>query len=88
MSTLQVQDTTYHANAINEMIQDLRNEIQSHNAPQINQESTPPLTLVTDNSSESSISALQSEVATLKDFINNMQQSYQLPQPPPQYFSQ
>ena len=70
------------------MIQDLRSEIQAHNTPQLNQESTPPLSSVTDNSSESSISALQSEVATLKDFINNMQQSYQLPQPPPQYFSQ
>ena len=73
-STLQAQDTTYHANDIKEMIQDLRNEIQSHNVSQSNQESTPPLSSVTDNSSEYSISALQSEVATLKDFINNMQQ--------------
>ena len=70
------------------MIQDLHNEIQAHNAPQINQESMPPLSSVTENSSELLISTLQSEVATLKDVISNMQQSYQLPQPPPQYFSQ
>ena len=82
-SNLQVQDTTYHANSIKEMIQDLRNKIQAASVPQPTQDIVPPLTSVSENSSDSSISALQSEVASLKDFINNMQQPYQFPAPPP-----
>ena len=37
----------------------------------------PPIPYLSGVSLDSSISALQSEVATLKDHINNMQQLYQ-----------
>ena len=58
ISNLQVQDTTHHANSIKEMIQDLRNKIQAASVPQPNQEVIPPLMSVSENSSDSSISAL------------------------------
>ena len=85
-TNMQIQDTTYHANAIKEMIQDLRTEIQQvNNTSQNPIDHPPPPASISDNSAESSISTLQSEVATLKDYINSMQQSFHIPAPPPPY---
>ena len=81
-SNLQVQDSSYHANSIKEMIQDLRAEIHSKYTSPSTADLLPPITIVSSASSDSSISALQNEVASLKDYIHNMQQ-YQMPPPPP-----
>ena len=72
-TNLQVQDSIYHANAVQELLQEIRSEIQmaKHSTP--TQQGIPPsLTSVGDNSIDLSISALQSEVSSLKEYTSNM----------------
>ena len=85
-SNLQVQDSTYHANAIKELLQELRTEIRANPSVQNEIEPAPSLSTLSNNSSDSNISALQTEVASLKDYIHNMQQSYHVSQPPPPFY--
>ena len=53
------------------------------------QESVPPVASISDKSNDSSISELQSEVQSLKDYyIHNMHGAYSMPmQPHPPFFS-
>ena len=92
---LQARNSVYHANAIKEALQEFRTELQAHrqeNSTRINdQDSVPTVTSFSDNStSNSTISDLQTEVASLKDYIHNMQPSLAYQQPitpwiPPPY---
>ena len=72
-TNLQARDSSYHANAMKEVIQDQRSEWQTHqDTPrQTDQDSLPPITSLSENSNDSTISALQTEVASLKEIINS-----------------
>ena len=82
-TNLQVRDSSYHANAIKEVIQELRSELQNQlNSKVSDQESLPLITSLSENSTDSTISALQTEVASLKDFIHNtIQPAHQITVP-------
>ena len=55
----------------------------------IEQDSILPVTSVSDSSNDSSISVLQSKVASFKGYIHNMHAQVQYPPPPqPQLFPQ
>ena len=83
-TNLQARDSSYHANALQEILQEIREEIQTvKNNTQESQDVPPPLTSVSESSNDSSISALQSEMASLKDYIQNMHQTPLPPQIPP-----
>lgn len=86
-SNIQAQNTTYHANAMRELVNELRAEIQSTqqiNATIEHDSQPPPATSISEASIDLSILALQSKLASLKDCIHIMQQNYQvLPQPQP-----
>ena len=87
-TNLQARDSVYHANAIRELVDEIKSEIQSTRSTNSisEQEHIPPVTSVSESSNDSSISALQSEVATLKDYINNMHSTNQIPVSPMQQF--
>ena len=87
-TNLQAQNSPYHANALREIVEELKAEIQAThqiNSAMDSDHQPPSTTSISEGSTDSSISALQSEVASLKDYIHNIQQTYQPPPPPPMY---
>ena len=89
-TNLQAQNTSYHANIPREIVDELSSELQAvkKTVTQAEQVNPPSLTPTSDYSVDSTISALSLEVATLKDYINNIHSTYQAPQnmypiPPP-----
>ena len=76
-ASLQARDSVYHANAIREALQEFKNEIQAQqletSSRTSDQYSMPTVTSFSENSANSTISELQTEVASLKDYIHNMQ---------------
>ena len=81
-SNLQARDSQYHANAIREIVQELKQELQQKYTTTSDQDSVPPVASISDENNDSSISALQSEVQSLKDYIHNMHGAYSMPLQP------
>ena len=81
-TNLQARESQYHANAIRELVLELKQDLQWQTSSVQDQDSLPPITSVSDDSNDSSISALQSEVASLRDYIHNMHGSYTMPMQP------
>ena len=84
-TNLQVRDLAYHANAVREFINKVWSELQNENPPQPEFLDLQSLTSTSNTSAASSISALQSEVASLHDFLHNAQHHQSPYSMPPSY---
>ena len=74
-TNFQTRDSSYHANALQEILQEIRSEIQTvKNTTATTKDLLPSLTSTSDISNYSPISVIQYEVANLKDYINNLHQ--------------
>ena len=83
-TNLQVKHSSYHANAVQEVLQELRDELKLHKSSSTLTPHDPPsLVSTADDSNASTISSLQSELASLKDFVHNMQQTVPSAYPTP-----
>ena len=83
-TNLQAKDSSYHTNTMKELFQELRSEWQAQqDMPRsTDHKLVPPIASLSENSNDSTISTLQTEVASLKEIINNtMQSTYPMPMP-------
>ena len=85
-TNLQARESQYHANALRELVQELKQDLHQKPPPSTDQESIPPVISISDDSNDSSISALQSKVVSLKDYIHNIHSPYTMPVQQPPFF--